>query len=380
MGATTIRDTRNADYIRKLLPDIVERAGDDSLHGRYLVTQLNHNYADEVVDAESLIARAVQHFRNAGDGAGEALLYNALAAYYHGRSDMAQAWSYCECAVEASVAINDEGQQCIAVHWKAEIHFRRAEYRAGIVQGLEGRRLAKRTGSFPLKAYCMRAQAMSCAVLGDFKGGAALCAAGRELRRACALDGGNADLQIMNMQAETFFQQTAYGASLAIHIEPARLTPATVRPLDHAYALVNIATIVGVITGVPDGTVLHNLIITRDIFTARAFTRGLCNCDVVVADVLGDCDGSILCLDKLGDIRWDLQDSLGTFGYRVVYLASACKTRNAAAAAHALRGVGDVVKVLGNAETARDVFRAALDGFTTMGMQGGMDECSLRFK
>jgi hypothetical protein len=72
-GTATKADVVNADYIRKLLPVIVARADDDSLHGRYLASLLdyNFNFTDAVVDSEPLIQRAVQHFKNAGNAAGE---------------------------------------------------------------------------------------------------------------------------------------------------------------------------------------------------------------------------------------------------------------------------------------------------------------------
>jgi hypothetical protein len=245
----------------------------------------------------------------------------------------------------------------------------------------------------------MRAQALSCVALGDFKAGVALCADARKLLLACALSGGDTELQLMNLEAEILYQKSEYSASLAIHRSSAKLTSATIRPLDQAYALVNIASI-EVIMDVADETVLKSLNGAKEIFTACSYPRGLCNCDVIQADLdyrAGklvdaqvlyeknlriargrDAEIPILCLEKLGDIRRDLQDILGTLHYRGVFLAWACKGKNAAATLHALRGFGDVLESLGDAGSARNVFEAALGGFTRMGIHRGVDECKAR--
>jgi tetratricopeptide (TPR) repeat protein len=311
---------------------------------------------------------------------------------------LAKAWSYSERALELSAKVK-KGDYCMALQWKADISFRRGQFSESIVQAQEGRRVANQMGNFFLEVDCMCTQAVAAAALGDFKQVTLLCAEARALLCAFGLEAMYSDLQLMNTEAQALFNKTDYAASLAIHRVCAELTSPTVRPLDHAYALVNIA-IIEVITGVPDETILENLNLARDIFTSFAFSRGICNCDVVLADLYyrqgklnaaqslynqcidsaqgEDAEVMSLCLEKLGDIRWDLRDLAAAFRLRVVYLAFECQGRNAPGILHAFRRVGDVVQSLGDADGARNIFQAALDGFTAMGIDRGIRECKSR--
>ncbi|KAJ7459691.1 hypothetical protein FB451DRAFT_1563419 [Mycena latifolia] len=396
---TTTHGSGSHSKLIRLLPEIVERAGDDELHGRYLMAQFSDHYDYNLADPENLIQKAVRHFRNAGSVSEEASLYNAVCAYYHHQSDLPKAWEYCHRALELSKENDNELEQGIAAHWMTGIQYRRGNYTEGMAYGFEARRLAKRAGNFPLEAACMRAQALSCVALGDFKHGAALCAEARKLLLACALGGGDLDLALMSLEAEILYQKSEYAESLAIHRTSASLTSTTARPVDHAYALVNIATI-EIITGISDESVLEHLNGARDIFTTCSYPRGICNCDVVLADLYyrqgrlveaqslyakclditrgRDIEIPVLCLEKLGDIRYDLQDVLGAFRYRTVYLALASKGKNAAATLHALRRFGDVLGNLDDWDTARSVFEVTLDGFTTMGIHQGVIDCKSR--
>jgi tetratricopeptide (TPR) repeat protein len=352
LSATVSHEGGGVREMMGLLAEIVERAGDDDLYGRYYVSKFIYDHdVVEMKDAEALSAKAVQHFRNAENSTGEgvsasfliaskssltrpkAAFYNSLAAYYHARSQLPRAWECAEQARTLAAVESDALQECIAVHWMAELHYRRGEYTLGVTRGAEGRLLAQRAGNFPLEADCVRAQALSCIALGNFTCGATLCADARRLLVACGLGDGDTGLRIMNLEAEILYQKGEFAGSLAIHRAYAGLTSATVRPVDHAYALVNIAGI-EIIMGAPDEKVLQSLDGARELFVGAKYPRGVCNCDVVLADLYyrqgkltdakalyskclriahgRDAEIPILCLEKLGDIFHDLQDILGT--------------------------------------------------------------------
>lgn len=66
LSATTSHE--GGGELAKIIPDIVERAGDDDLHGRYLIRLFING---DVANAEALSEKAIQHFRNAGNRSGE---------------------------------------------------------------------------------------------------------------------------------------------------------------------------------------------------------------------------------------------------------------------------------------------------------------------
>ncbi|KAJ7646412.1 P-loop containing nucleoside triphosphate hydrolase protein [Mycena polygramma] len=66
-----LSDTSSAsDDIFRMIPDIIERAGDDDLHGRYLLQRFIRHYDYDIEDAEALSEKAIQHFEKAGNRAG----------------------------------------------------------------------------------------------------------------------------------------------------------------------------------------------------------------------------------------------------------------------------------------------------------------------
>ncbi|KAJ6471732.1 P-loop containing nucleoside triphosphate hydrolase protein [Mycena vitilis] len=66
-----LSDTSSAsDDMFRMIPDIIERAGDDDLHGRYLLQRFIRHYDYDIEDAEALSEKAIQHFEKAGNRTG----------------------------------------------------------------------------------------------------------------------------------------------------------------------------------------------------------------------------------------------------------------------------------------------------------------------
>lgn len=328
-----------------------------------------------------------------------ALFYNGLASHYHNCMDYTRALECCERAMALSKEIDDVIQHCRALFWIANIQYRLGNYSEGLRKGIEAQKLAKRRGNFALEADCMRTQTLCCIALGNFEYAAALCAEARELLAACGLDGSGPDLLLLNSEAEIRFYKTEYDDSRRIHLSTARITSADWHALDRAYALVNIATI-DVTIGVKDDEVHQTLDEARHLFTINSYARGICNCDVILADLLfrggqrdeaqvlyqrslsmslgRDVELPLMCFERLGDVAYAQGNITAAFYHRMAYFAYTRKTQSMAATYQALRCLGDIFMAQADSETALSLYRLALDGFTAMDIHRGRGDCKFR--
>jgi hypothetical protein len=76
--------------------------------------------------------------------------------------------------------------------------------------------------------------------------------------------------------------------------------------------------------------------------------------------------------------RWPATEFQWAATYAVVYLAFAAKKKEKLRLHTALRYVGDVFLENGDEATARNIFIAALDGFTSMDVHYSRAECMIR--
>ncbi|KAJ7154632.1 hypothetical protein C8R46DRAFT_1117936, partial [Mycena filopes] len=88
--------------------------------------------------------------------------------------------------------------------------------------------------------------------------------------------------------------------------------------------------------------------------------------------------GVMQCLEMLGDLKHGMTDLETTFHWAGTYLAMVCLYRDAVLTYQALRLLGDIFLVRGDAETALNVFYAVLEGTTEVDIHRRRAECMSR--
>ncbi|KAJ7888623.1 hypothetical protein B0H14DRAFT_2562203 [Mycena olivaceomarginata] len=204
----------------------------------------------------------------------------------------------------------------------------------------------------------------------------------------------------MDLEADIHLQKSEYTEARQIYLHIAEKFSAEDNSIDHAYALQAI--------GETDVTAkaqnaIQNLEKARMLFASHNFHMGAFMCEAIIAEhavnkkdgataalkttlekCLGGCWGddplaTFYILHQMGDsARWLLTDFHWVATYTVVYLAFAAKKKEKLRLHTALRYLGDVFLTNRDKGTARNIFIAALEGFTSMDVHHSRAECMIR--
>ncbi|KAJ7362715.1 hypothetical protein DFH08DRAFT_950949 [Mycena albidolilacea] len=364
----------------ELLPDYLEHLVDHRLQGAYLGKLVTTWQYRPLSDSEQLEKTAIEHFKAAGDMAGEANFLCGLGTYFRQHdNDIPKALRYYERAVNLAKEVNDIKTQCVAIREAA----------------LSMRRLAQIHGLFYHEAQAIRVELLCRVSLGNLASCVTLSAQGRALLAFCGLQGSTLDLALVNSDAEVHLQKTEYAEARALYSR----TYVDQAPMAHAYDRLNLVDIDNEI-GVDTVKVCQDLeavkstfesimnppgITLREVFEAYVdirdglLTKARLSLEKSFAATRGnDQEISILCLNKLGNLSCGLAATWTTFGWTLVLMGFALKGNNTIAIYHALRCMGDVFLAGDDDDTALSLFHVALEGFTATDIHRSRGECALR--
>ncbi|KAJ6545023.1 hypothetical protein DFH09DRAFT_1172482 [Mycena vulgaris] len=390
---------RGVTSLMSHLSDLTERCGDHQLKGEYISTLLESYEYQEIPDPHGLGVKAMEEFKLANDPIGEVQLYNVLGSYYLIQADeIGTALTYFNRALTLSIKIGDANGQTKALLHLAEVEFTRGDYRLGQKYAQQAQQSTKPNGHLMAEAHSIKIEVYCLTALGDFKRSVEVCARARELLTLCGMRGGSLDISLMNAEGDIHFAKSEFQQSRSFHLKILEKTSKDQSPLEYAYAQLNLAFVDSAI-GAEEEKVYESLDAARAMFTSLHSLGGITFCDLIVADlqlrkgltaeprqIYERCfssyrsrsDMAIMCLDKLSDPRYGLNDVPSTFTYAVVLFGFGRKSQNLVAIHTALRCLGDVFSVQGDEETAASLFAVALDGFTAMDVHRSRADCMVR--
>ncbi|KAJ6457626.1 hypothetical protein C8R45DRAFT_1110397 [Mycena sanguinolenta] len=212
---------------------------------------------------------------------------------------------------------------------------------------------------------------------------------------SAGLQGGEAEMMVMNTKALAYELKTEYAQAQRLHEAILAKTSAVLSPAVYAHTLVNIASL-DIANGASADVASRKLDTATSMFEKLQYPRGAIFCDYCRADLLlregdarrahleytrligdfldGNNDVTSVCLAKLADPK---NSNEGYAHWAVVFLAHTMvsETRNILAIRQALRGLGDVFALEGDDEAALSVSTVALEVFTWMDVHESRAEC-----
>jgi tetratricopeptide (TPR) repeat protein len=278
------------------------------------------------------------------------------------------------------------------------MEYNRGNYPRALQLAQETYRIARASGNIRGELVGIRLQALCCLFLGHFKHCLKLLDDGTKVVVRAGVQGGKMDSIPMNIKAELYQVKTEYSDARRIQETILHKTSAMLSPLDHGYALANIAFL-DIATGITAEIVYRNLNAAIRAFQSGHSSRGICWCDLYHADLRlckGDATGArveylrifadtrdrdneiaFYCLAKLADPTNPVHADTESMRWAVVFLAFALRppVRSPLMLHQALRRLGDALVGQGANDTALNILEVALEGFTLMDVHQSRAEC-----
>jgi hypothetical protein len=220
---------------------------------------------------------------------------------------------------------------------------------------------------------------------------------GKELVVRAGLRGANIESIFMSMEADLYQVKTEFSDARRIQEAILHQTSGVLSPLEHGYALANIAFL-DVVTGVSADVVSRNLNAGMTLFQSSQYPHGISWCNLFHADLQlregdaisaraeyirlftaaqdNDKELACHCLAKLADPTNPVHANTDFGRWAIVFLAyTLCPQLRSRLMVHqALQRLGDVLAGQGD-DTALSILTVALEGFTQMDMHQSKGEC-----
>jgi tetratricopeptide (TPR) repeat protein len=408
--------SRGTTYLLQQIPHLVERCDDHRLKGEYIATLFeSYEYLD-IPDPSGLAVKGIQEFKLANDPLGEGTrgcfldrkshadnvvvqLYNILGSYYLIKhEDVETALAYFRRALSLSVRIGDSNGETKAFMHLAEVEWTKGNNGQSQKYAQLAQQAARLSGHLLAEAHSIKPEITCLTSMGHFKRSIELCIRARELLGLCGMRGGFLDVSLMNLEGDIHFRKSEFLESRSLHVQILEKTGKDQSPIEYAYAQLNIAFVDSAI-GADEETVHQSLDVARAMFTSLGSPGGIAYCDLIVSDLqlrqglkveprefYERCiskyrfrdDMAILCLDKLSDLTYGLNNISDTFAYALVLLGFGKKSPDMVAIHTSFRCLGDIFSAQGDEATAIALFTVALEGFTHMDIHLGRAECMVR--
>ncbi|KAF8175974.1 hypothetical protein K438DRAFT_1979481 [Mycena galopus ATCC 62051] len=354
------------------LPERLAQIEDHELHGQFITGAFRAMYVYTLPNPERSIAEGLEHFRSIKDLEGEARLYDCVAHYYlHRLGDQNKAQNFYDRALSLASQCDSEVVKLRALAGLATIEYFHGHYSESLRLARETHRIGVATGNLWGELNGIRSQAQCYVALGNFKHSVRLLNNAKSLVVRAGMKGSHNDVLLLNTEAEVYQLKTEYTEARDIHkVLLRRTSEAGVTPLEHAYALLNIAFL-DIVTGVSVEIVSHNLDAATSAFQNMHYLRGIamsehCHAELELRE--GDLAGARTryirlftgqqindeelarySLSRLADPTIPMHATAESARWAVVFLAFTLRpsTRNMLGLYQALRCLGDVLVAQG---------------------------------
>ncbi|KAJ7318398.1 hypothetical protein DFH08DRAFT_820000 [Mycena albidolilacea] len=379
-------------HLQKILPHL-----DDHWLEASLITELFATQKwSAIPNPDSLVAKALQHFRQIDDSDLQCQFYRRVSGHYSEYAqDFSTAIKFCHLAISLAISTGNTNRQSEALVDLSLISCELGDYPASLTHAWEAQKLARISANLYREAQALFCEAKALGYLGNYKQSIPLCNRGRNLIKHCGMSGGTLHHDLMTQQAEDHKMMSEYNEAHNIYTLILQEVSLEQQPYSYAMALMNIAEI-AVTIGTPKNSVQRDIEKSKALIKATNHVAEVVMCEIVLADLFlreGDTVQAITlfkqyltfnhaeiksyCLDRLGNVdRWDT--SHWAFGWTTVYLAHSLKFKEQLGIYKALQYSGDIFLAKGDKNTAASIFTVALDGFTFMNIHCSRAECLLR--
>ncbi|KAJ7857928.1 hypothetical protein B0H14DRAFT_3637440, partial [Mycena olivaceomarginata] len=345
----------------------------------------------------SLASQALEHFRYFDDPDLKCRLYNNMAYYHeHFKTDLVEAANMCNKSISLAIPTGNSRRHSQALDHLAWINIQLGKYSAARMYTCEAQKLARVSGDLYTEAQTVSKQAICWIELGRYKQSLALAIMGQSLLALCGMSSSEANLVLMNIQAEVHKRKSEYSEAWKIHTKLAQIS-ADQNSYSHAVVLLNLAE-VGTPIGVPQHAVRWNIDHARGIFTSQGIMAMIVSCDCTLADLylreqdlvraktlfekslkLAPENSQIksFCFEQLGNAnQWGADYSM--FQWTTIFLVYSVKCKQPLQLHKALQFLGDIFLHQQDEGTAISLFTVTLEGFTYMDVHRSRAECMLR--
>ncbi|KAJ7911140.1 hypothetical protein B0H13DRAFT_2483243 [Mycena leptocephala] len=377
--------------------NILPQLHDHHLEAYCIVELLNSWYFHVTSDRETLVSKALEHFKHFNDPDLESKFYEILAGYSRVCCDIPTAKKYNEIAIALALSAGNAKVHAGGLKSLAWINWHLGDYSTAQILASEAQRVAQISADLYREAQALNVGATCNQSLGNYKQSLFLCDRARNLLSLCGLTGHDTDHEVMITQAEIHKLKLEYVDAHNINTRILQETATNMDVFLHAFTLLNVADI-EVFMGASKDDVDRNCDAARKLFNSLGYVTGATICDTILAalclregDLLaaktifnkcikssvGDPEIMSYCLERLGDIsHWTASDLLSS--WTTVFLVHSVRLKEKLGILKALQFIGDVFLAQGEEYTAINLFTVALDGFTVMDVHRNRAECMLR--
>ncbi|KAJ6591213.1 hypothetical protein DFH09DRAFT_1026273 [Mycena vulgaris] len=383
------------------IPGVVEKVGDDRLHGQYICHRFQyHGHEIPADEVDGLAAKGIAHFQKANNVRSEAELNMALAKYFaRHTTDMSKPRQYIDHALMLAKKCGDESMQARVLVVLFSFNLMNSTPRDALSYLREFQRLVRRLGQFRGEARGLILEARILKNMGYLSRAIELCTEAQQLYVASGFQDSVPMITSMDILADIYYRKTEYSEARRIHEEIVRSTSSERAPLFHATGNANLALVDILMDTSDEGPIVEHLDASRALYAKHTFHWGLLLCDLRTADLhlrrgeravarglyhslirTTGIDNAMLgwCFSKFASPELRLDEGAPPFRWTTVYFAHVRKLDNLAGIYDALRCFGDIFLAQDETETAASLFQAALDGFTHMDIHQNRAMCMFR--
>ncbi|KAF7330017.1 AAA domain-containing protein [Mycena kentingensis (nom. inval.)] len=381
---------------------------DPGLVGDYFAALSNVYYDTGDVPAEEYLEKAIKYFEAADDPDRQANAYFELALYHMITCREAKlALRDCLRALSLARKSQSDVTQARVLYRLSGVYHNIGDLPRAWRATLSALAHAQAAGDLELEFRCLLNRASHFITAGNYPRAIDMCDEMREIVRGLGNEDGKHGLTLRSMRAEVYLRKTEWAEAREANLIQLEMMQAVVggsagggERKDMAnmpYILLNMLECdLGL--GAPIEmaqvdevrrvcTTTHSLQICalfeadlrQERFGELDATRGMYR--AVLDEVRGaDAELTSHCFQKLGEnaaLRGEVEEAMGFY---TLQFALSWRMPDFLNIHYALRGLGDVFRLQGDLETARNLFTVALEGFTLMDVHRARDECVERLR
>ncbi|KAJ7820890.1 hypothetical protein B0H13DRAFT_1921097 [Mycena leptocephala] len=376
------------------LPHLIEVTGNSGLRWTYIIKCINNQELWHVIEnVEAVIEEGVQHFATGTHTPAEAVgFYRAAARYYTHRS-VEKATEFTKLALLFAHQADDIRLQLLSMETEYTIAYTWSLPYWGLEVAHKAWKIARFVSNY-WQYHCTYWEAWGTCQIGNLSRALNLCKHAEELLISDGMEGSDRYLNILDLRFDIHFVQTNYIEAHHILTQIVDKTAPTCSPWFHAYSLSMIAYI-DILTGCEVPKIVKSLNHAKAVYAALGSqSRPICSwvaaeLQLYCGDIKNACSSFIACvssglglhkhiqycLETLGNPKHRMHGTIDTFRWAMVYFAFERKTKQLPGTLTALRCLADIYTVLGDEETALNLFHMALEGATKLDIHHLRAEC-----
>jgi tetratricopeptide (TPR) repeat protein len=304
---------------------------------------------------------------------------------------------FCQSGLSLATSIGSAKRQSQTLQQLAWIKIDSGDFPGAKEDASESQKAAKIAGNLQVEATALYVEAICWQYLGSYSHCISLLDRATHLLDLCGLSGSVLlHSSIQTSQAEVHRCKSEYAEAHKIQTQILHSSSADQGPIEHAFALLNIAQI-NIEMEASAHDVLQN-IDTAALLVGRVnYSSGLTICDMFRAALEvqqgnlpaarmlfqkclqsawgKDTEAVTYCLEKLASVHQWSPMHQRTFACTVTFLVHSAKCKQKLELHKALQFLGEVFQAHGDQETAITLFTVALNGFTQMDVHRSRAEC-----